>query len=203
MSSQESSRPRIRPGGRAQIGAVNAATTHLLGAATGGGPPNLFTTIARHRRLYRAWLRFAAALMPGGHLPRTDSELVILRVAHNHACTYEWRHHEHLARRAGLTAPDLERVRQGPEASGWTPRQSALLAAADELHDRRVLGDATWARLEAHLTETERIELLMLVGHYAMLAMLLESLQVEPDPPPSPPRSAVGRIAMRIADRRS
>ena len=40
-------------------------------------------TIARHRRLFRPWLRFAATLMPGGVLPRADSELVILRVAHN------------------------------------------------------------------------------------------------------------------------
>ena len=31
----------------------------LIGAATGGGPPNVFTTLARHRGLFRRWLRFA------------------------------------------------------------------------------------------------------------------------------------------------
>jgi AhpD family alkylhydroperoxidase len=108
--------PRIRPGTRTEIGRVNAVTTRALGAATGGRPPNLFTTVAKHRRLYRAWLRFAAALMPGGDLPRAESELVILRVAHNHDCIYEWRHHEHLAQRAGLSAAEVERVRSGPDA---------------------------------------------------------------------------------------
>lgn len=195
-------RPRIRPGSRAEIGGVNAVTTRAIGAATGGRPPNLFTTVAKHRRLYRAWLRFAAALMPGGDLPRAESELVILRVAHNHECTYEWRHHEHLAQRAGLSAADVDRVRTGPNAPGWSPRQSALLMAADELHENRVLGEATWQRLRQHLSETEQIELLMLIGHYAMLAMLLNSLQVEPDPPPSAPSGLVGRIAMKVADRR-
>jgi AhpD family alkylhydroperoxidase len=194
--------PRIRPGTRTEIGRVNAVTTRALGAATGGRPPNLFTTVAKHRRLYRAWLRFAAALMPGGDLPRAESELVILRVAHNHDCIYEWRHHEHLAQRAGLSAAEVERVRSGPDAPGWSPRQSALLAATDELHDERVLGESTWQRLSQHLSETEQIELLMLVGHYAMLAMLLNSLRVEPDPPPSEPRGLAGRIAKKVADRR-
>ena len=66
-----------------------------------GRPPNLFSTLARHRRLFRAWLRFAGALMPRGSLPRADTELVILRVAHNSRCEYEWRHHERLGPRPG------------------------------------------------------------------------------------------------------
>lgn len=195
--------PRIPPGDVADIGRVNSVIARVIGAATGTGPPHLFTTLARHRRLYRPWLRFAAALMPGGELPRADSELVILRVAHNCDCTYEWRHHEHLAHRAGLSADDVERVRRGPADAGWTPRRAALLAAADQLHRDRGLDEETWERLRTHLSEVEQIELPMLVGHYEMLAMTLNALRVQPDPPPSPPRSVLGRIAMRIADRRS
>ena len=56
--------------------------------------------------------------MPGGELPRRDTELVILRVAANCACAYEQRHHEHLARRAGLTAAEFARVAEGPDAPG-------------------------------------------------------------------------------------
>ena len=76
-------RPRVAPGTRRQLGLVNNAIARLAGRATGGAPPNIFTTLGRHRRLFRRWLWFAGALMPGGRLPRVETELVILRVAHN------------------------------------------------------------------------------------------------------------------------
>ena len=180
--------PRITPGGRAEIGRLNVALTRVLGAAAGGGPPNIFTTLARHRRLFRPWLRFAGALMPGGVLPRADSELLILRVAHNCSCAYEWGHHERIALTAGLTREDVERVRLGADAAGWTARQALLLRAADELHAERTISAALWAQLSSQLSsEAELIELCMLVGHYEMLAMTLNSLAVEPDVLPARP----------------
>lgn len=173
---------RITPGTRGQIGAVNAAIVWVLGRATGGGPPNVFTTLARHRGLFRRWLWFAGALMPGGKLPRVDTELVILRVAHNAGCDYEWGHHERLGRRAGLSAEEVERVRSGPGAAGWSPRRQLLLRAADEMHGEGRIGDELWVELAAELDEVRLIELCMLIGHYEMLAMTLNTLRVQPDP---------------------
>jgi hypothetical protein len=46
--------PRITPGSWREIGAVNALIARLLGAAMGGRPPHLFTTLARHRGLFGA-----------------------------------------------------------------------------------------------------------------------------------------------------
>jgi AhpD family alkylhydroperoxidase len=174
--------PRIYPGSVREIGWVNWGIVKLLGVAVGGDPPHLFSTLARHRRLFRRWLRFAGALMPGGRLPRQDTELLILRVAHNTGCDYEWGHHERLARDAGLTEQEIERVRGGACAPGWSERSAALLSAADELHVDRRIGDELWERLRGMLDEPELIELCMLVGHYEMLAMTLNSLAVEPDP---------------------
>jgi alkylhydroperoxidase family enzyme len=175
---------RIAPGSRAEIGTVNALIAQVLGIASGTRrPPNLFTTLARHRRLFRPWLRFAGALMPGGKLPRIDSELVILRVAHNCHSEYEWRHHERLGPAAGLTEAQVEAI--ATDDAAGTPllsdRQGLLLRAADELHDARELSDELWAQLSALLSDVELIELCMLVGHYEMLAMTLNSLRVQPD----------------------
>jgi AhpD family alkylhydroperoxidase len=173
--------PRIAPGGRAEIGTLNYALARAIGRASGGDPPNVFTTLARHRRLFRAWLRFVARLMPWGTLPRRDTELVILRVAHNCGCAYEWGHHERIAQRAGLSREQVGRVTAGPSASGWTPREVALLRAADELHDERMLSDELWGQLAGPLSEPQLIELCLLIGHYEMLAMTLNSLRVAPD----------------------
>lgn len=172
---------RVRPGTAREIGPLNTVITQVLGLATGTNPPNLFTTLARHRRLFRPWLRFAGRLMPAGKLPRADTELVILRVAHRTGCAYERSHHEHLAPRAGLSRDEIERTKLSPDAPGWTTRQQALLKAADDLIDTHSLSDERWADLHQHLSDTEAIELCLLVGHYVMLAMTVNALGIEPD----------------------
>jgi alkylhydroperoxidase family enzyme len=194
-------RPRITPGTVQDIGRVNAGIARLLGAVAGGGPPNVFTTLARHRGLFRRWLRFAGALMPGGVLPRDETELLILRVAHTTRSAYEWTQHARIALTTGLTEADVERVREGPAAAGWSPRQTLLLRAADELHADQTISGALWDELSAELSEVQLIELCMVVGHYTMLAMTLNALAVVPDalPPGRPPRAMrlLGAIVAR------
>lgn len=177
--------PRIPPGGWRDIGVVTTIVATLSGRVAGTDRPNLFTTLGRHRRLSHAWLHFAAALMPGGRLPRRETELVILRVAHRRGCDYERDHHIRLGRRAGLTDRDIDAVSwDGPgdgPALGWSPRESAMLSAVDQLLDHRDVDDVVWSRLEEHLDESERIELLLLTGHYDMLATTIDALRITPD----------------------
>jgi len=195
-------RPRIEPGTRRHLGLVNTGIARVLGIATGGRPPHIFTTLGRHRGLFRRWLWFAGALMPGGKLARRDSELAILRVAHNTGCEYEWSHHERIGRQAGLSEAEIARVREGASAAGWSEREATLLNAVDELLADRCIGDALWARLSDQLDEVELIEICMLVGHYEMLAMTLNSLAVEPDPPPAPSRQGpLARLLQAAATR--
>lgn len=157
----------------------------VVGRVSGTNPPNLFLTMARQRKLFRGWLRFAGRLMPGGKLSRRDSELVILRVAHLRGSEYEFDHHVRLGRKAGLDDEDIERVVRGPEHSGWSERERVLLSAVDELHRDRDLSDATWAALRAQFDAPRCVEFLMLVGHYEMLATFLTTLRVKPDQPRS------------------
>ena len=102
--------PRIAPGSRRDIGLLNYGVARAIGAATGGGPPNLFTTLARHRGLFRRWLRFASGLMPGGKLPRRDTELLILRVAHNTALRFVMSQRQLAVREQGSVEREIEPV---------------------------------------------------------------------------------------------
>ena len=173
--------PRIAPGTRQDVGLFAWTFGQVAGRVAKTNPPHLFLTMARRPALFRGWLRFAGRLMPGGKLPRRETELVILRVAHLRGCAYEFEHHVRLGRRAGVTAADVERVRSGPSAAGWSDRERALLAAVEQLHAEQNLGDSTWSELRAHLSDADVVEFVLLVAHYEMLATFLLTLRILPD----------------------
>ena len=173
--------PRVLPGGRREVGLLGWIVSAVSGRVSGTGPPNLFLTLGRHRKLFRGWIHFGGRLMPGGRLPRRESELVILRVAHLRSCAYELEHHTHLAAKAGIDAAGIARVVEGPDADGWTERERAILTAVDQLHGQQDLTDEAWDALGAHLDERSRIELVFLVGHYEMLATAIGALRIQPD----------------------
>jgi AhpD family alkylhydroperoxidase len=175
------SAPRIAPGDRRDVGLLTWGFAQVAGRVSRTEPPKLFLTLGRHGGLFRGWLMFAGRLMPGGKLPRRDTELVILRVAHLRRCAYEFEHHVRLGKRAGVTAADVERIRTGPDADGWNERERTLLTAVDELHDAGDLTDATWGALERHLDRRRVIELIFLAGHYEMLATFINTLRIAPD----------------------
>jgi alkylhydroperoxidase family enzyme len=173
--------PRVAPGNVREAGLLVSGLARLAGRVTGTEPPGVFLTLGRHRRLFWGWLLFAGSLMPGGRLPRRETELVILRVATLAANDYELTQHRRLGRRAGLSAEEVDRVATGPETAEWGGRDRLLLRVTDELHAQQDLSDATWAELRTELDERECIELVMLVGHYTMLATTLTTLRVQPD----------------------
>ncbi|MGJ9411996.1 carboxymuconolactone decarboxylase family protein [Aeromicrobium sp. CF4.19] len=172
--------PRIAPGGLRELGLVNHVISGLAGRVIGGQRPNIFTTLGRRRGLFRAWLLYSATMMPGGKLPRTDTELVILHVAALRECEYERRHHERLGRRVGLSAQEVANAHDAAW-DGWTPRRRSLLTAAGQLVRERDIDDATWAAVRDHLDEPTAIELLMLCGQYDSLATTLMTLRVQPE----------------------
>ncbi len=174
---------RIGPGRTRDTGLLVQGFARVAGRVTGTKPPAVFLTLGRHRRLFWGWLFFAGALMPGGRLPRRETELVILRVATLCGSAYELAQHRRLGRRAGLTTDEIDRVALGPGDPSWGPRDRVLLRVADALHAQGDVSDALWTELRVQLDEREAIELVMLVGHYSMLATTLNTLRVEPDRP--------------------
>jgi len=152
-----------------------------LADSVGGQAANIFATLVRHPGLYRKWLPFGGKLL-AGKIPPRERELLILRTGWRCESAYEWGQHVLIARVAGLTDDEIRRVKDGSGAAGWDAFDAALLRAADELHDDDCVGDATWAELAARYDEKQLIELLMLVGHYHMVAMTLNSLGVELEP---------------------
>ena len=143
------------------------------------GDANIFTTLVRAPGLYRKWMPFGGKLL-NGKLPPRERELLILRTGWNCRAEYEWAQHVRIGRQTGLSDDEIARVAT-PSAAGFEGLDALLLLAADELHADACLSDETWAGLAAHYDTQQLIELPMLVGHYHMVAMTLNSLGVQLD----------------------
>jgi alkylhydroperoxidase family enzyme len=182
MTALRPSRPRVSPLPQAEW---DGKTRELIESATAGvvgaGAPNIFTTLVRHRRLFRRWSAFGGVLLTGA-LPARGRELVILRTGWLCQAVYEWGQHVRLGRLAGLSDEEIRRVIAGPTAQGWGPVEAALLRATDELHADACISDATWATLADNFSTEQLIELPMLVGQYHLVAFTLNSLGVQREP---------------------
>ena len=74
-------------------------------------------------------------------------------------------------------------MQDGPDADGWSARERVLLATVDELHETGNLSDEAWAELRGQVDAQRAIELVMLVGHYEMLATTITALRIPLDRP--------------------
>lgn len=163
----------------------DAATAELLRSLRrdpGDDDLNLFATLAHHPRLLKRWSAFGGTLLYRGELPARDRELLTLRTAWLCRAGYEWGHHVPIARDAGVSEEEIDRVRRPVDDAGWSAEDAALLRAADELHRDARITDETWTALAGRYGHAQLVELCMLVGQYHMVAFAVNSLGVEPEP---------------------
>jgi len=150
---------------------------------TGGNRvPNVFTTMARHPRLFRRWLALGDHLLYKSTLPAREREMVILRTAALAGSRYEWAHHAIIGRSADLGDDEITRIAAGPDAAGWAEDDQVVLRAVDELHSGNDLSERSWQDLTARWDTEQLMDLVMTVGFYTMTAMSLNAFRVEVDP---------------------
>ena len=172
---------RIPNGGFRELGPINWVVNKIAARAIRAPQIQLFTTLGQHKRLFWGWLIYFGVLLVGGRLPRPDTELVILRVAHLRGCEYELQQHRRLAKRYGLDAELQEKIFGWPASDGLSPRRQALLNATDEFVEKRTIGRDTWDALSRHLYPRQLIEFCMLAGQYDALAATITALEIPLD----------------------
>jgi len=143
---------------------------------------NIFTTLAKHRAAFPAVLDLTQRLIAAGGLTVRDREIVILRAGSVCGSAYEWSQHVGLGRDAGIDEPLLKAIAGGP-LDEVDPPDRQLIDAVDELLAAKTLSEPSWLALRKRFDETQTIELILLVGHYHLLALFLNSLHVVPDGP--------------------
>jgi AhpD family alkylhydroperoxidase len=161
--------------------------TSVIGdkAKESGGPQsgvNLLGTLALSPELTKPFLTFNGHFLYGTSLSARQRELIVLRVAVLRHCQYEWAQHRLLAREAGVTAEEIAQVIEGPDGSGWTPIEAALLRSVDELIGKGLVSDETWKVLAAEFDVPQLMDVVFTVGTYEMVAFAIRSFGVELEP---------------------
>jgi 4-carboxymuconolactone decarboxylase len=173
--------PRIAPLPRAQWDTRTSAILEQMPLRSGDQPLGIFTTLAHHPRLMRAFMVLGDFLLTKGALPPRSREILILRTAWNCGSSFEWGHHVAFARAAGLSDTEIATIATTHPVPNWPAHEQPLCAAADELHSISQLSDQTWAALREVLSDEQLVELPMLVGNYVMVSYLLNALRVAND----------------------
>jgi 4-carboxymuconolactone decarboxylase len=155
-------------------GGQDARGMHLLGV------------LARYPALAKAYLTFSGYIAAGTALPNRIRELAILRIAWLRRTEYEYVQHVVMAKLAGISDAEIERVRLGADAPGWHGEEGEVVRAADELFKSGRISRETWNRLATVFDKRQLVDLIFVVGCYDMLATLILTLDLPLEPGVSP-----------------
>src|SRR5262245_6338747 len=113
------------------------------------------------------YLRFRNAL------PKRLSEMVILITAREWTQQFEWTYHYRHAMEAGLAREIADAIGEGRRPPSMAEDEAAAYEFAIELHHRKGVSDATYARALAQFGERGIIDLTGICGYYSFLAMMM------------------------------
>ena len=142
---------------------------------------NIFKTLAHHPDLFRRWLVFGNHVLFKSTLPPRERELIILRIGWLCEAEYEWGQHVLIGKETGLTAEEIDRIKAGPNARGWSEPDKLLLQATDELRKDAFVSDSTWQGLTKHFDKKQLMDMVFAVGQYNLVSMALNTLGVQLD----------------------
>ena len=100
-------------------------------------------------------------------------ELAVIVTARHWQAQFEWYAHAPLARKAGLGEEIIAAIQAGTRPQFAAADEAAVYDFATELYARRRVGDAAYAAALAHLGERGVVELVGILGYYALVSMTL------------------------------
>jgi alkylhydroperoxidase family enzyme len=168
--------PRIDPAETPYQPRIAAELARIM--PKGAEPLVLFRTMAKSPRVFEKM--FAGGLLDKGPLSLRQREIVIDRTTARLGCEYEWGVHiAFFAERVALNAEQVSAIVHGPaDAACWAPDEQVLLAAVDDLVDRRTIAEATWTTLRKHFDEAQILEAIALIGYYHTISFLCRGLEL-------------------------
>jgi 4-carboxymuconolactone decarboxylase len=128
--------------------------------------------LAQHAQRLGAFCRYRTGL------PLRLSELAILVTAARWRAQAEWHIHYPIALEAGVPPALAEALRQGEPLAFDDADDALIYAFASELYDMKRVSDATYAKAVARFGHEVVINLVGLLGYYALVAMTLNVFEM-------------------------
>lgn len=113
-------------------------------------------------------------------LPARLSEFAILCTARAWRAQYEWCAHAPMAERAGVASKTIADLRTGREPKSAPKDERAIYAFVQELYKNRRVSDRTYKRVHAFLGNAAVVELVGILGYYALISMTLNVFRMLP-----------------------
>jgi 4-carboxymuconolactone decarboxylase len=111
-------------------------------------------------------------------LPARLSELAILVTARIWTAQFEWQAHEGFALKSGLSQAVIEDLRLGLRPNFPSADEDLIYSFCMELYTTKTIGKPTYAAALDMFGEKALVELVGLLGYYAMIAMTLNVFDV-------------------------
>jgi 4-carboxymuconolactone decarboxylase len=108
------------------------------------------------------------------------SELAILCTAKFWRAQYEWYAHVPQAERAGVKPATIRDIHAGRLPRSAPPDERAIYEFIQELYKTRRVSDRTYNRVNAILGDTATVELVGILGYYALISMILNIFRMSP-----------------------
>ena len=147
------------------------------------GNLNVYRAVANAEKVYTGWMEAGSAALNSPVLPVRLRELVVLRTAYLMDCRYELGQHNDIAPTAGVTGHEIKAL---TSESGWeqidlSDTERAVVGLTSELLTTRSVSAALFDQVHKVLGSEATIEVLMVIGRYAGLALMLNALDVDLD----------------------
>jgi len=182
--------PSKRPKPRLDIPAREALTPaqQELCAAIASGPRGTF----KFAGPFAIWLHapelgkraqaLGAHCRYGTSLPPRLSEFAILVTARRWRAQYEWQAHAPMAEKAGVEANTISDLKAGRRPKAARADERAVYDFIDELYRTRRVSDPVYRRVLGLLGTTGTVELVGILGYYALISMTLNVFEATTDP---------------------
>jgi 4-carboxymuconolactone decarboxylase len=113
-------------------------------------------------------------------LPPRLSEFAILCTARLWRAQFEWFVHEPMALKAGVKLKTVQDLRAGRKPATASKDERAIYAFIHELYKTRRVSERTYKRVHAFLDNAALVELVGILGYYALISMTLNVFHMLP-----------------------
>jgi 4-carboxymuconolactone decarboxylase len=173
-------KPRVAPLPESQWTEAHRALAAKHAAQ--GHVGNDLKTLLNIPDLVEGTMPFQTYITRDSSLSPRHREILILRTGWLLNNDYVWGDHAAVAKKGGMTAAEIRRVAEGPDAPGWDPFEATLLRAADQLFRNTSIADATWKALSAKYDLFHLMDAVMTITDFTTTSLLYNTLGVQPDP---------------------